>query len=87
LFTNARTHTHTHAHTTSSNFQGLGEIYEAEYVRAATGFAAPDKQEGLRTQAAGLFKALCAKLDALSSFAYAPKPVVTELEVCAACCG
>jgi hypothetical protein len=27
------------------------------------------------------FKELCGKLDALSSFAFAPKPVVEELEV------
>jgi U3 small nucleolar RNA-associated protein MPP10 len=61
--------------------QGLGEIYEAEYVQQATGFTAPDKQELLRRQAAALFKELCGKLDALSSFAFAPKPVVEELEV------
>jgi U3 small nucleolar RNA-associated protein MPP10 len=61
--------------------QGLGEIYEAEYVQQATGFTAPDKQEPLRRQAAALFKELCGKLDALSSFAFAPKPVVEELEV------
>jgi hypothetical protein len=47
----------------------------------ATGFTAPDKQEPLRRDAKALFKALVAKLDALSSFHYAPKPVVEELEV------
>lgn len=61
--------------------QGLGEVYEQEYVKAATGFSAPDKQEGLRQQASALFKALCGKLDALSAFTYTPKPVVTEMEV------
>jgi U3 small nucleolar RNA-associated protein MPP10 len=50
-------------------------------VQQATGFTAPDKQEPLRRQAAALFKELCGKLDALSSFAFAPKPVVEELEV------
>jgi U3 small nucleolar ribonucleoprotein component len=59
----------------------LGELYEADYVKAATGFSAPDKQDNIRHQASALFKALCAKLDALSSFTYTPKPVVTELEV------
>lgn len=66
-----------HTHT----LQGLGEIYEEEYVKAATGFSAPDKQDSIRQQASALFKALCVKLDALSSFTYTPKPVVTELEV------
>jgi U3 small nucleolar RNA-associated protein MPP10 len=56
-------------------------VYEAEYVKAATGFSAPDKQDAIRQQASALFKVLCAKLDALSSFTYTPKPVVTELEV------
>jgi U3 small nucleolar RNA-associated protein MPP10 len=56
-------------------------VYEAEYVKAATGFSAPDKQDAIRQQASALFKALCAKLDALSSFTYTPKPVVTELKV------
>eukprot|EP00878_Enallax_costatus_P011914 GHUV01012438.1.p1 GENE.GHUV01012438.1~~GHUV01012438.1.p1 ORF type:complete len:599 (+),score=315.95 GHUV01012438.1:2225-4021(+) len=61
--------------------QGLGEIYESEYVQQATGFTAPDKAEPVRRQAVALFKALCGKLDALSSFAFTPKPVVEELEV------
>jgi hypothetical protein len=61
--------------------QGLGEVYEAEYVKAATGFSAPDKQDRVRQEATALFKALCAKLDALSSFSYTPKPFVTEMEV------
>jgi U3 small nucleolar RNA-associated protein MPP10 len=56
-------------------------VYEAAYVQQVTGFTAPDKQEPLRQQAAALFKALCGKLDALSSFAFAPRPVVEELQV------
>jgi U3 small nucleolar RNA-associated protein MPP10 len=55
-------------------------------VKAATGFSAPDKQDGIRQQATALFKELCAKLDALSSFSYTPKPVVTELEVRGGAC-
>lgn len=65
--------------------QGLGEVYETEYIQQATGFTAPDKSEPLRRQAVALFKTLCGKLDALSSFAFTPKPVVEELEV--RCCG
>jgi U3 small nucleolar RNA-associated protein MPP10 len=67
--------------------QGLGEVYEADYVRAAAaaggagGMVVEDKQEPLRREARALFKALCGKLDALSAFHFTPKPVVEELEV------
>jgi U3 small nucleolar ribonucleoprotein component len=61
--------------------QGLGELYAEDFVRATSGNVAQDKEEPLRQQARALFKALCAKLDALTHFHYAPKPVVEELEV------
>jgi hypothetical protein len=61
--------------------QGLGELYAEEFVRATSGNVAQDKEEPLRLQAKALFKALCAKLDALTHFHYTPKPVVEELEV------
>ena len=60
---------------------GLGEAYEAEFVARATGASAPDTQEPLRQEARALFKQLVAKLDALASFHFAPKPVVEELAV------
>jgi len=60
---------------------GLGELYEKDYVRAATGGAVQDKEEPLRQEAKQLFGELCGKLDALSHFHYTPKPVVEELEV------
>ncbi len=60
---------------------GLGELYETEFVRQAAGGVAEDKAEPLRRATRALFKTLCGKLDALSRFHFAPKPVVEELEV------
>lgn len=65
----------------SKSKQGLGEVYEQEYVQQATGNTVVDKHEPQRREAVALFKALCAKLDALSSFHFAPRPVVEELSV------
>lgn len=60
---------------------GLGEVYEAEFVRSAAGGTAEDKQEPLRQQARGLFAALCHKLDALTRFHFAPKPVLQDMSI------
>ncbi|KAG2498501.1 hypothetical protein HYH03_003752 [Edaphochlamys debaryana] len=60
---------------------GLGELYEQDYVRQVAGGTAEDKDEKLRLEAKALFKALCGKLDALSRFHYAPKPVVEDMTV------
>ncbi len=64
--------------------QGLGEIYEEEFVQATaavTGTALDDKEEKIRAEARVLTKELFAKLDALSHFQYAPKPVIEDLSV------
>ncbi|CAL8464926.1 g4461 [Coccomyxa elongata] len=62
--------------------KGLGDIYEEEYVRAAAGGAATqDRDEKVRAEARSLVKALFAKLDALSHFHFAPKPVIEDLSV------
>ena len=61
--------------------QGLGELYAEEYVAAKTGGAAEDKAEGVRAEARALVAALTTKLDALSHFHFAPKPVVEDLAV------
>lgn len=62
--------------------QGLGELYEEEYVQAAAGgAAADDRDEKVRSEARGLVKLLFAKLDALSHFHFAPKPVVQDLSI------
>lgn len=62
--------------------KGLGEIYEQEYMES-TGLAvaATPAMETLKAEATILFKNLCNKLDALSHFHFAPKPVVEEMEV------
>ncbi|CAK0787054.1 hypothetical protein CVIRNUC_010270 [Coccomyxa viridis] len=64
--------------------KGLGEIYEAEFVQAraaVTGTALEDKEEKVRGEARALTRALFAKLDALSHFQYAPKPVIEDLSI------
>ena len=50
-------------------------------MRAATGSAAEDKDDKFRVEAKLLLKGLFAKLDALSHFHYAPKPVIGEVRV------
>ncbi|KAK9823286.1 hypothetical protein WJX72_001624 [[Myrmecia] bisecta] len=61
--------------------KGLGELYEEEFVQKTTGSVAEDKDERVRAEARALMKALSAKLDALSHFHYAPKPVVEDMTV------
>ncbi|EFN57436.1 hypothetical protein CHLNCDRAFT_142905 [Chlorella variabilis] len=60
--------------------QGLGELYEQEYMQAATGFA-DDKDDEVRQAARAQFSALCAKLDALSHLHFTPRPVIEEVTV------
>jgi len=61
--------------------QGLGELYAAEYVAAKTGGVAEDRQDSVRAEARALVAALAARLDALSHFHFAPRPVVQDLAV------
>ena len=61
--------------------QGLGDLYAADYVQAATGVGAEDKQEPIRKEARMLLKSLFARLDALSHFHYAPKPIIEDMRV------
>ena len=64
--------------------QGLGEIYEADFVQAraaVTGTALEDREERVRAEARALARELFARLDALSHFQYAPKPVIEDLAV------
>lgn len=69
--------------TTCTVFQGLGELYEEEFVAATTAGAstAVDKHDAVRREARVLMKELFGKLDALSHFQYAPKPVIEEMQV------
>ena len=63
--------------------QGLGDVYEEEFVAATVSGAstAVDKQDAVRQEAQNLMKELFGKLDALSHFHYAPKPVIEEMQV------
>ncbi|KAL0024355.1 hypothetical protein WJX79_002946 [Trebouxia sp. C0005] len=63
--------------------KGLGDIYEEEFVAATASGAstAVDKQDAVRQEAKNLMKELFGKLDALSHFHYAPKPVIEEMQV------
>ncbi|GAV58359.1 Mpp10 domain-containing protein [Cephalotus follicularis] len=62
--------------------KGLAEIYETEYVKKTDPVSAPltfsDEQ---KKEASMLFKKLCLKLDALSHFHFAPKPVIEDMSI------
>ncbi|KAJ7555352.1 hypothetical protein O6H91_05G033300 [Diphasiastrum complanatum] len=62
--------------------KGLADIYEAEYVEKS-GLAAPtlSSSEKLKEEATSLFKALCGRLDSLSHFHFAPKPIVEDMTI------
>lgn len=62
--------------------QGLGELYEEQYVSAATGVtSAADRHQPVRDEACRLMRELFVKLDSLTHFHFAPKPVLEELQV------
>lgn len=61
--------------------QGLGEVYEADYLHKVAGVAPEDERQKLREQLRGQLQSLFAKLDALSHFHYAPKPVHHDMAV------
>ncbi|KAJ0962500.1 hypothetical protein J5N97_027622 [Dioscorea zingiberensis] len=62
--------------------KGLAEIYEEEYAQktglASAALSSSDEQ---KKEASILFKRLCLKLDALSHFHFAPKPVIEDMSV------
>ncbi|TDH68831.1 hypothetical protein CCR75_005570 [Bremia lactucae] len=61
--------------------EGLGEIYEKEYMKTAMGFEADDESKQDQDAIDVMFKSLCWKLDALSNYHFTPKPAVKELQV------
>ena len=65
----------------SAVFQGLGEEYADDFVRQKTGNVVEDKDEDTRHECRLLLKNLFAKLDALSHFHFAPKPIIKEMAV------
>lgn len=65
---------------------GLGELYEREYLKKAVGYDvdAVEKQteeEKAKNEMKTLFANLCSKLDALSNYHFAPRPIADEAEV------
>ncbi|CAH9146583.1 unnamed protein product [Cuscuta epithymum] len=62
--------------------KGLAEVYEEEYVQktglVSNAMSFSDEQ---KKEASMLFKKLCLKLDALSHFHFAPKPVIEEMSI------
>ena len=63
------------------SIQGLGEEYADDFVRQKTGNVVEDKDEATRRECRVLLKTLFAKLDALSHFHFAPKPIIKEMAV------
>jgi U3 small nucleolar RNA-associated protein MPP10 len=65
---------------------GLGELYEREYLKKAVGYDvdAAEKEsaeEQAKNEMKSLFANLCSKLDALSNYHFAPRPIADEAEV------
>mmetsp|Transcript_30818 Transcript_30818/g.65123 ORF Transcript_30818/g.65123 Transcript_30818/m.65123 type:complete len:970 (-) Transcript_30818:73-2982(-) len=65
---------------------GLGELYEREYLKKATGYDrdADEKQteeDAAKEEMKELFAHLCSQLDALSNYHFAPRPVADEADV------
>ncbi|TVU50780.1 hypothetical protein EJB05_02170, partial [Eragrostis curvula] len=66
----------------SKSKKGLAELYEEDYARK-TGLApAPlSISDELKKVANSLFKRICLKLDALSHFHFAPKPIIEDMSI------
>ncbi len=64
----------------------LGELYEREYLKKATGYdkdrvEKETEEEKAKNEMKMLFANLCSKLDALSNYHFAPRPVADEANV------
>jgi U3 small nucleolar RNA-associated protein MPP10 len=65
---------------------GLGELYEREYLKKAIGYDvdAAEKlsaEDKVKNEMKSLFANLCSKLDALSNYHFAPRPMAADTEV------
>ncbi|KAG7361715.1 Mpp10 domain containing protein [Nitzschia inconspicua] len=65
---------------------GLGELYEREYLKKTTGYdkdgaEKSTQEEKAKEEMKSLFANLCSKLDALSNYHFAPRPIADEAEV------
>ncbi|KAJ8498354.1 hypothetical protein OPV22_008906 [Ensete ventricosum] len=62
--------------------KSLAEIYEEEYAQKSGLAPAPlTVSDTFKNEASLLFKKLCSKLDALSHFHFAPKPVIEDMSI------
>ena len=64
----------------------LGELYEREYLKKAVGYdkdavEKETEEEKARSEMKMLFANICSKLDALSNYHFAPRPVADEADV------
>ncbi len=64
----------------------LGELYEREYLKKVAGYDADaaekeTEEEKVKNEMKMLFANLCSKLDALSNYHFAPRPVADEPEI------
>lgn len=64
----------------------LGELYEREYLKKAIGYdkdavEKETEEEKVKNEMRTLFANLCSKLDALSNYHFAPRPVADEADV------
>jgi len=65
---------------------GLGELYEREYLKKAAGIdvtanEVQSKETEVKEELKTLFANLCSKLDALSNYHFAPRPIAPEVDV------
>lgn len=65
---------------------GLGELYEREYLKKAVGYDVDatekeSEEDKAKNEMKQLFANVCSKLDALSNYHFAPRPVADEAEV------
>jgi len=65
---------------------GLGELYEREYLRKAAGYDVEvaeklSEEDKAKDEMKLLFANICSKLDALSNYHFAPRPMTEEAEV------
>ncbi len=61
--------------------EGLGDVYEAEYMRRTLGVEPSDPNKLKKKELKELFTKLCYKLDALSNFKFKPKPIVEDAKI------
>ncbi|XP_030521783.1 U3 small nucleolar ribonucleoprotein protein MPP10 [Rhodamnia argentea] len=62
--------------------RGLAEIYEEEYAQRTSLASAPlSFSDELKKEASLLFKKVSLKLDALSHFHFAPKPIIEDMSI------